>query len=148
VEDEEALETSALVGELPYSIEDEVDDLLADGVVTSGVVVGGVFLAGDQLLGMEELSVGASSDFIDDGWLEINEDGSGNVLSCTSLGEEGVEGIVTSANGFVRGHLSIWLDSMLKAVELPAGITHLDTALADMNRDNFSHDLNFDLLRN
>ena len=27
-------------------------------------------------------------------------------------------------------------------------LTHLDTTLADMNRDNFSHDLNFDLLSN
>ena len=62
VEDEETLETSALIGELSDSVEDEVDDLLTDGVVTSGVVVGGIFLAGDQLLGVEELSVGAGSD--------------------------------------------------------------------------------------
>jgi len=33
--------------------------------VTSGEVVGGVFLSGDELLGVEELSVGAGSDFID-----------------------------------------------------------------------------------
>jgi len=62
VEDEETLETSALIGELSDSVEDEVDDLLTDGVVTSGVVVGGIFLTGDQLLGVEELSVGAGSD--------------------------------------------------------------------------------------
>jgi len=148
VEDEEALKTSALIGELADSVEDEIDDLLADGVVSSGIVVGGVFLACDQLLRVEELSVGAGSDLINDGWLEINEDGSGDVLSSAGLGEEGVERIVTSADGLVRGHLSIGLDSMLEAVKLPAGITHLDTTLADMNGDNFSHDLNFVLLRN
>ena len=65
MEDEETLETSALVGELSDSVEDKVDDLLTDGVVTSGVVVGGIFFAGDQLLGVEELSVGTGSDLKD-----------------------------------------------------------------------------------
>jgi hypothetical protein len=41
--------------------------------VTTGVVVGGVFLAGDQLLGVEELTVGAESDLVDDGRLEVDE---------------------------------------------------------------------------
>merc|ERR1712179_487936 len=58
VEDEESLETGALVSELPDAVEDEVDDLLADGVVTTGVVVGGVLLACDQLLRVEQLTVG------------------------------------------------------------------------------------------
>merc|ERR1712023_193668 len=48
VEDEEALETGAVVGQLADAVEDEVNDLLADGVVATSVVVGGVFLAGDQ----------------------------------------------------------------------------------------------------
>merc|ERR1719181_2514751 len=34
VEDQETLETSALVGELADAVEDEVHDFLADGVVT------------------------------------------------------------------------------------------------------------------
>ena len=34
---------------------------------------------------------------------------------------------------------SIGGDAMLQAVELPAGVTHLDTSLTDMNRNNFSH---------
>jgi len=42
VEDEETLETSALVGKLSDSVEAEIDDLLTDGVVTSGEVVGGI----------------------------------------------------------------------------------------------------------
>ena len=50
---------------------------------------------------MEELSVGSGSDLIDNGWLEIEEDGSWDVLSGTSLGEEGVESIITTTNGFV-----------------------------------------------
>jgi hypothetical protein len=35
------------------------------------------------------------------------------VLASTSLGEEGVESIVTATNGLVRRHLTIGLDSVL-----------------------------------
>jgi len=35
--------------------------------------------------------------------------------------------------------LTIWLDSVLKAEELPAGVTNLDTGLTDVDRNNFSH---------
>ena len=139
VEDEETLETSALIGELSDSVEAEIDDLLTNGVVSSGEVVGGIFLSGDELLGVEKLSVGSGSDLIDNGGLEIEEDGSGNVLSGTGLGEEGVEGIITTTDGFVGWHLTIWLDSVLKAEEFPAGVTNLDTGLTDVDRNNFSH---------
>ena len=57
MEDEESLETSAVVGQLPDPVKDQVHDLLADGVVSPGVVVGGVLLAGDELLGVEHLPV-------------------------------------------------------------------------------------------
>jgi len=42
VEDEETLETSALIGELSDSVEAEIDDLTSDGVMSSGEVVGGI----------------------------------------------------------------------------------------------------------
>lgn len=44
--------------QLADAVQDQVDDLLADGVVAAGVVVGRVFLPGDQLLRVEELPVG------------------------------------------------------------------------------------------
>lgn len=139
MEDEEALETSTVVSELSDSVKAEIDDFLSDGVVTSGEVVGGILLSGDQLLGVEQLSVGAGSDLVNDGWLEIEEDSSGHVLAGTSLREEGVEGIVTTTDGLVRGHLAIRLDAVLKAEELPAGVTDLDTSLSNVNRNDFSH---------
>ena len=101
VEDHEALEAGAVVSELSDSVEAEVDDLSADGVVSSGEVVGGIFLSGDQLLWVEELSVGSGSDLVNDGWLEVEEDGSWDVLASSSLAKEGVEGIVTSSDGLV-----------------------------------------------
>lgn len=139
VEDEEALETSAVVSQLSDSVEAEIDDFSTNGVVTSGEVVGGIFLTGDQLLRVEQLSVGSGSDLIDDGWLQVEEDGSWHVLAGTGLGEEGVESIITSTDGLVRWHLSIRLDSVLKAEEFPTGVTDLNTSLSDVDRNNFSH---------
>merc|ERR1711946_41104 len=57
VEDQEALETGALVGKLADAVKHQIDDLLADGVVTTSVVVGSIFLAGDELFGVEESAV-------------------------------------------------------------------------------------------
>ena len=139
VEDEEALETSAVVSKLSDSVEAQVDDFSTNGVVTSGEVVGGIFLSGDQLLRVEELSVGTSSDLIDDGWLQVEEDGSWHVLAGTGLAEEGVEGIITTTDGLVRWHLSIRLDTVLEAEQFPTGVTDLNTSLSDVDRNNFSH---------
>ena len=137
VEDEESLQAGAVVGELADAIEDEVDDLLADGVVATGVVVGGVLLAGDDLLGMVQLAVGSGADLVADGRLEVDVDGAGNVLAGPRLGEEGVEGVVTSADGLVGGHLAVGLDAVLEAVQLPAAVAGLDAGLAHVDRYAF-----------
>jgi hypothetical protein len=129
VEDEETLETSAVIGELADTVEGEVNNLLTDGVVTTGVVVGGILLTGDQLLGVEELTVGTGADLIDDSGLKIEVDGTGDVLASTSLGEEGVESIITTTDGVISGHLAIRLDTVLEAIKLPASVTDLDTGL-------------------
>ena len=139
VEHEESLETSALIGELSDSVEAEINNLLTDGVVTTGEVVGGVLLTRDELLGVEELSVGAGTNLIDDGGLEIEEDSAGDVLASTSLGEEGVESIIATTDGLIGGHLTVRLDTVLEAEELPAGVTDLDTGLTDVDGNNFSH---------
>jgi len=139
VENEETLKTGTLVSKLSDSVETEIDDFFTDGVVTSSEVVGSIFFTRDKLLWVEELSVGTSSDLIDDSWLEIEEDASWDVLSSTSLGEEGVEGIITTTDGLVRWHLSVWLDTVLEAEQFPTGVTDLDTGLTDVNGNNFSH---------
>ena len=64
MEDQEALETSALVGKLAEPVEYEVDYLFANGVMSTSVVVGGIFLARDQLFWMEQLTVGTSANLI------------------------------------------------------------------------------------
>ena len=60
---------------------------------------------------------------IDDGGFEIDEDSSGDVLASAGFGEEGVEGVITTTDGLVGGHLAVGLDTVLEAVKLPAGIT-------------------------
>ena len=125
--------TSALIGELSDSVEAEINNLLTNGVVTSGEVVGGILLSGDELLWVEELSVGSGSDLINNGWLEIEEDSSWDVLASTGLREEGVESIITTSNGLVRWHLTVWLDSVLEAEKLPACVTDLDTGLTNVD---------------
>jgi hypothetical protein len=134
VEDHETLQTSAVIGELADAVQDQINDLLADGVVTTSVVVGGILLAGDHLLGVVKLAVSTSADLIAHSGLEIDQDGTRNVLAGTSLGEEGVEGVIATADGFVGRHLTIGLDSVLQAIKLPASVSGLDTALADMDR--------------
>ena len=60
------------------------------------------------------------------------------MLSSSSLGEEGAEAVISSG-GLVRGQQAIGLQTVLQAVELPAGIAHLATGLANVNGNTFSH---------
>jgi len=138
VEQQEALKSSTLVSQLADTIQNQVDNFLSNSVVSTGVVVGGILLSSDQLLWVEELSVGTSADFIDDSGLQINKYCSWDVLASTSLGKEGGEGVV-STHHFVRRHLAVRLDAMLQAVELPAGVTDLATGLANVDGDTFPH---------
>ena len=138
MEDEESLESSTLISQLSDSVQAQVNNLFSDGVVTTSVVVSGILLSCDQLLGVEQLSVGSGTDLINNGGLKIEEDGTRYVLASSGLREEGVEGIITTSDGLVRRHLSIRLDSMLKAVQLPACVTDLATGLSQMYGDAFT----------
>merc|ERR1712025_424839 len=71
MEDEEALKAGAVVSQLTDSVQHQVNDLLAHGVVASGVIVGSILLATDQLLRVEELPVGASPDLVHHRRLEV-----------------------------------------------------------------------------
>jgi len=137
VEDQEALQSGALVRQLADPVQNHVDDLLADGVVTTGIVVGRVLLASDQLLRVEQLTIGPGTDLVHHSGLQIHEHGAGHMLTSSCLAEEGAEGVVATAHGLVGGHMAIGLDSMLQAVKFPAGITDLDASLSNVNRNTF-----------
>jgi len=133
VEAHETLETSAVVSQLADPVKDKVYNFFTDGVVTTGVVVGSIFLSGDDLLWVVQLSVSSSADFVTYGWFKVDQYGTWDVFSCTSFREKGVEGIVTTSDGFVGWHLTVWLNTVLEAVELPASVTDLYTGLSNMN---------------
>jgi len=101
--------------------------------MTSSEVIGSIFLSGDQLFGVEKLSIGSGSNLIDNGGFQIEEYGTGNVLSGTSLTEESVESIITTSDGLIRWHLTIRLDTVFQTEEFPTGITYLDTSLTNMD---------------
>jgi len=61
------------------------------------------------------------------------------MLASTSLGEEGVERIITTTNGLVGWHLTIRLDAVLQAEELPASIADLNTSLTEVQAKNLTH---------
>jgi len=88
VEDHETLKSGTVISELSDAIKDEVNDLLADGVVTTGVVVGGIFLSRDKLLWVVELAVGTGPHFVKRSRLEIDEDSSRNVFAGASFGKK------------------------------------------------------------
>jgi hypothetical protein len=113
MEDQETLKTGTVVSQLTGSVKDQVDDLLTNGVVTTSVVVSSILLSRDQLLRVVQLSVGSGTDLINDRRLQIDVDGTGNVLSSTGLREKGVESIISSSDGLVRRHLTVRLDSVL-----------------------------------
>jgi hypothetical protein len=81
VEDEETLETDTVVGNTANLIENDLDQLLADGVVATSIVVRSILLAGDHHLGVEEVPVGASADLIDNIGLEIAVNGSRDIFA-------------------------------------------------------------------
>jgi len=139
VEDEEALESRAIISQLPDAIQHQVDDLLPDGVVSSGVVVGGVLLSGDELLGVVQLAVRAVADLVDYGGLKIDEHSPGHIIASSGLAEEGVEGVVSTSQGLVGGHGAVGRDPVLQTVQLPAGVAHLHSGLPHMDGDALTH---------
>lgn len=72
------------------------------------------------------------------GRLQVDKDGSGDVLPVASLAEEGGEGVVVASRGLRAGHVTVRLDAVLQAVQLPAGVAHLDTSLANVDGDTLA----------
>merc|ERR1719379_1065569 len=88
---------------------------------------------------MEELTIRSCANLVNHCGFQIDEHAPGDVLARSCLREECVEGIIATANSFVGGHLTIRLDAMLEAEELPAGITNLDTCLTEVDANNLTH---------
>jgi hypothetical protein len=55
------------------------------------------------------------------------------MFASSGLTEERVEAVVATANRLVRGHLSVRLNAMFQAVQLPTGVADLHSCLADVD---------------
>ena len=135
----EALKTCALLSQFLNLLQDEITDLLANGVVTSGIVIGSILFACDELLRVEELAVGASANLINEWGFQVYKHCPGHMFASVCLTEEGVEGVVSSPNSLITWHLAIRLNAVFLAVELPAGIAYLNTSLAKVDGDALTH---------
>lgn len=82
----------------------------------TSVIIGRILLAADQQLGVEKGTVITSTDLVDRGGVQVNEDGSRDVFTAASLGEDGVQlaGIVQRLCLWIR--TTILLQAVLEKV--------------------------------
>merc|ERR1719502_1912709 len=135
----ETLQPGAVVCKLADPVEDQVHDFFPNGVVSARKVICCILFTGDQLLGMEQLTVGSCAHFINNGWFKIHHHASWHMFSGSGFTEERVKCVITTTDGLITGHLSIRLNAVLKAKELPARITDLDATLAEVKAEDLTH---------
>jgi hypothetical protein len=61
------------------------------------------------------------------------------MFASTCFGEESIERVIASANCLVAWHLTVRLNSMLEAEELPASIANLNASLSEVKAKSFTH---------
>jgi len=86
VEDQETLQTRAVVGDTSDLVQNLINELLSDSVVTTSIVVRRVLLSGNHLFWVEKTAVGSGADLVNNVWLEIAVDGSGNIFALAWIG--------------------------------------------------------------
>jgi len=94
VENEEALETRAIVCKAADLVHHCVNLFLSNGVVSTSIIASSIFLASNKSLGVKEAPIWAVPDLIDDIGFEIDIQGTGNMFSRGSLGEESAKTII------------------------------------------------------
>jgi len=95
VEDQESLQSGAIISQLPDSVEHCIDQLFPDSVVATSVVVRGILLSGDQLFRVEQTAVGAHSDLVYNSRFEVDEHSTWHVFPSSSVTEERTEAVIT-----------------------------------------------------
>ena len=91
VENEKSLKSSTVISQLAYTVKNQINDFLSNGVMTTSIIVGSIFLSSDQLFRMKQLAVSSSSDFINDGGFKIDKDCSWYMFAGSGFREKGVE---------------------------------------------------------
>ena len=108
---------------LADTIKAQIDDFLSNGIMTSGIVIRGIFFTSDELFGMEQVVICSSSDFINNSWFQVDKDSTWNMLPSSSFGKESIERVISRSNWRIIGHVTIGLNAMFKAIQLPASVS-------------------------
>ena len=137
VGDLEALEAVTALSLLTDDIEDGVDELGTFGVVTLGPVVTGASLAEHEVVGTEELTERSGSDGVHGAWLEIHEDGTGDVAATSGLVVVDVDSLELEIRVTVVA--TGWVNTVLVGDDFPELGTDLVTALSSLDVNDFSH---------
>ena len=137
VADLEALEAVARLGFLAADVEDGVDELGTFGVVALGPVVAGASLAEDEVVGAEDLAVGASTNGVHSTGFEIHEDGAGDVAAASSFVEVDVDALELEIRVALVGASRV--DAMFVGDDLPELGSDLVATLATLNTNDFTH---------
>ena len=53
-----------LTSQFANSVQNQIDNLLADGVMTASVIIGSIFLSSDHLFWMEQLAISTGADLV------------------------------------------------------------------------------------
>ena len=64
MEEEESLQSRALVSQFTNTVKNKINNFLSNCVVSTSIVIGSIFFACDELLRVEKLPVCSSADLI------------------------------------------------------------------------------------
>jgi len=137
----EALKTVTAFGFFTDDVENGVDKFSAFSVVTLGPVVASAGLAENKVVGTEELSVHAGADGIHGAGLEIQENGSWNVLAFVCVIVVDIDSLQLEFRLAIVGTSGV--DSMLIRNNFPKLCSNLVSALSSLNVNDLPH---FDLV--
>jgi hypothetical protein len=122
-----------LTGDTTNAVNDIVNHLLANGVMTTSIVVGGILLAADQQLGVEKVTVFASSDLVNGRGVEVDKKRSRNMLAAARLSEECLERARVTNIGSIGVGATIGAETVLEkvAIQVPVSFIFVKVALFD-----------------
>ncbi len=81
VEDQEPLESRAVVCNTTNLVQNLINQFLANSVMATGVIIGGILLASDHMLWVEQAAVGSGADLVHDVGLKIAVNGTRNIFA-------------------------------------------------------------------
>ena len=131
------METITALGFFADNIEDGVDELGALGVVAFGPVVAGARLAEHEVVGAEDLAVGAGSDGVHGPGLEVHEHGARDVAAAAGLVEVDVDPLQLQVR--VAMVCACRVDAMLITYHFPELGTDLVAALPTLDVQYLPH---------